>query len=67
MNKIFDISEACKMTNLSEGTLRRLLRERRIACFRIGIGRERKRIRFAREHLEQFLESVEQRVRGTRD
>jgi excisionase family DNA binding protein len=59
MEKNFKIAEASRMLDVSQVTLRRMIKARRISCYRIGNGAKRPRIRLGLDHLKSYLESVE--------
>jgi excisionase family DNA binding protein len=60
MSSTLTFKEALAVLNVSDSTLRRLVREKRISCYRVGFGRGA--IRFDRGHLEDFLATSEQKV-----
>ena len=55
--KLLTVTEAAKYLNVSEATLRRLVADHRITHYRIGI--KGRRIRFARDHLDEFLRQTQ--------
>ena len=59
MERNFNIAEASRMLDVSQVTLRRMIKARRISCYRIGNGAKQPRIRLGFEHLKNYLESVE--------
>lgn len=53
---MLDIEEVAEKLKISDGTIRRLVREGKLRAYRIG--GKRGRLRFREEDLEQYIESA---------
>lgn len=50
--------EFCELVGVSRQTVTRLLKAKKISCFRVGLG-DKKRVLFAPAHIAEFLRACE--------
>ena len=59
--RLLDTKEASDYLAISQSTLGRLVRAKRIDCYRPSIGAVKPSLRFSREQLDAFLRKTENR------
>lgn len=52
--KLYDSAGACQYLNVSRPTLSRLVKSRKLGCFRVGV-----KLLFSEAHLQEFLSRSE--------
>lgn len=57
--KLYKVSEVAKLLSIDKYSVYKLVQNKRIGFFRMGLGEKRGTIRFSKEQINEYLKSCE--------